>query len=118
MNLRHLFSLCAVVALPVAALAQTPPPAAAPVTAVPAPAAAPATPSGCEKPPAYVGTSASDDAKRAWQKSLDTFSACIRKFSDEQRGVAELAIRSGNDAVAEYNAVVQSVRDQLAKPKG
>ncbi len=102
MKLAHLLSVCAIAALPCVVLAQAPAPM--------APAKSP-----CEKPDAFPGNLGSDSAKRNWQKSLDAYGVCIKKFSEEQRAIAEAAIKAGNDAVADYNAAVQTAKDEIAK---
>ncbi|MBS0319956.1 MAG: hypothetical protein JSR18_05395 [Proteobacteria bacterium] len=83
--------------------------------AAPAASAAAATKNPCDKPDPFPGKLASDRQKTTWQKSLDAYGVCIKKFSDEQRAIAESAIKAGNDAVAEYNAVVQNAKDEIAK---
>ena len=70
---------------------------------------------GCVKPDEFPGRLASENAKKSWTKSLDIYGECIKKFAAEQRQVADAAIKAGNEAVDEYNAIVTKAREAVDK---
>jgi hypothetical protein len=112
MKLRHILSLGLVACAPALAFAQ-----ATPTASAAALSGAPVTKNPCDKPDAFPGNLASEKQQRAWQKTMDAYGACTKKFADEQRAIAESAIKAGNDAVSEYNAEVQKAKDEIEKAK-
>jgi hypothetical protein len=69
----------------------------------------------CEKPEDYPGRLASDARRKAWQSSMDAYGACIKKYTADQRAIVDAAMKAGNDAVEEYNAVVAKAKDAIEK---
>jgi hypothetical protein len=106
MKFRQLLPLCALALLPVsAAWSQTP-----------AAAAAATTKNPCVKPDEYPGGRVStDNQRKQWQKTMDTYGACIKTFIDEQRAITEAATKSANEAVGEYNAVAAKAKEEMQK---
>lgn len=95
--------VCAMVALP--AWAQS--------TAAPAAAAK----NPCAKPGEYPGKLASDNQRRGWQKSMDEYGNCVKKYAADQRSIVDSAMKAGNDAVEEYNGVVTRAKEAMEKEK-
>lgn len=106
MKLRQLFPLCLLALLPLStAWAQTP--AAAPPPIVKNP---------CVKPDEYPGGRVSTDTQRKqWQKTMDTYGACIKAFIEQQRAITESATKSANEAVTEYNAVAAKAKEEIQR---
>ncbi len=71
----------------------------------------------CQKPDEYPGKLASDARRRAWQKTMDDYGACIKKYAADQRAIVDAAMKAGNDAVEEYNGVVTQAKEALEKAK-
>ncbi len=71
----------------------------------------------CEKPDEYPGRLASDQRLRTWQKTMETYGNCVKKYADEQRVIAEAATKAGNDAVTEYNALAAKAKEAIEKTK-
>ena len=69
----------------------------------------------CVKPDDYPGRLASDGSRRNWQKSMDTYGDCVKKFTTEQRLLADTAMKSANDAIEEYNAVITKAKEAVEK---
>ena len=90
------------------AFAQTPAPAAAPAD-MPKPK--------CEAPGDYPSKLSSDNQRRMWGKSRDTYLECMKKFIAEQQAAAEPHIKAGNAAIADYNAAIKRFNDQMEAPQ-
>ena len=71
----------------------------------------------CEKPDEYPGKLASDGMIKAWNKSMDTYGVCIKKFAADQKAIVDAAMKAGNDAVEEYNAAVNKAKEAMEKAK-
>ncbi|MEO6929122.1 MAG: hypothetical protein ABI190_08150, partial [Casimicrobiaceae bacterium] len=71
----------------------------------------------CDKPDDYPGHLASDQRLRGWQKTMETYGNCVKKYADEQRAIAESATKAGNDAVTEYNALAAKAKEAIEKSK-
>ncbi|HEV8502630.1 MAG TPA: hypothetical protein VGR63_13715 [Casimicrobiaceae bacterium] len=71
----------------------------------------------CAHPEDYPGRLASDTRRKAWQKSMDEYGNCIKKFAADQRAIADAAVKAGNDAVEEYNAVANKAKEAIEKSK-
>ena len=112
MRLRHILPLGLLACAPAVTFAQ-----ATPTASAAALSGTPVAANPCEKPEAFPGNLATDKQQRAWQKTMDTYGACTKKFADEQRAIAESAIKAGNDAVSEYNAAVQKAKAEIEKAK-
>jgi hypothetical protein len=67
----------------------------------------------CSKPGEFPGRLASDRQIRAWQNELKAYGECVKKFADDQKAISELAIKAGNAAVEEYNAIVKAATDEM-----
>ncbi len=90
------------------AFAQTPAPAAAPAD-MPKPK--------CEAPGDYPSKLSSDNQRRMWGKSRDTYLECMKKFITEQQAAAEPHIKAGNAAIADYNAAIKRFNEQMEAPQ-
>jgi hypothetical protein len=71
----------------------------------------------CDKPEDYPGKLASDTRRRTWQKSMDDYGNCVKKYAADQRAIVDAAMKAGNEAVEEYNAVVTKAKDAMEKSK-
>jgi hypothetical protein len=99
----------ATLALASSALAQTP---------APAPAAANA--SNCAKPDDHPGRLASDRQRAGWEKEVQAWQECMKKYvgevqakADQAVKVANAAVAESNAAVAEYNNTVKTIQAQV-----
>jgi len=98
------------------ATAQTPPPAAA------APASADA--SQCTKPDPHPGRLASSEKMRGWNKEVQTWQECMKKYIGDLQAKADAAVKtanaavaSSNGAIAAYNATVKDLQAQADAAK-
>jgi len=98
----------------VAAMSQQP---AAPAAA-PAATSAPVPRPACTKPGEFPGNLASDNQRRAWQKSYVEYVDCLKKFIGEQQALAEPHVKASNDAINEYNEGVKAYNAEIEKAKG
>jgi hypothetical protein len=98
-----------------AAPASPAPPSAAPA---PAKAAAPTPKHNCAKPSEFPGNLASDNQRRAWQKSYVDYVECLKTFVKEQQGLAEPHVRASNEAIEEHNNAIKDYNAQIEKAKG
>jgi hypothetical protein len=71
----------------------------------------------CDKPDEYPGKLASDNRRRAWQKTMDEYGACVKKYAADQRAIVDAAMKAGNEAVEEYNGVVNKAKEAIEKTK-
>jgi hypothetical protein len=69
----------------------------------------------CVKPDDFPGRLASENARRSWTKTMDAYGECIKKYAADQRAIADAALKSGNEAIEEYNAVVAKARSDSEK---
>lgn len=100
----------ALLVLATAVQAQQPAPAPA---APAASAAAPMPAHACQKPGEHPGRLASDNQQRAWVKNVNGYLECLKKFVDEQQGIAQPLLArakphmdAANGTVDEYNKAV------------
>jgi len=107
-------------ALPLAS-AQTPAPAAAPASASTAPAAAEKE---CGKPDPHPGRLASTEKMRGWNKDINTWQECMKKFIGGLQAKADSAVKEANTAVADsnpaiaaYNTTVKELQSQAEAAK-
>lgn len=91
------------------------------ITALPASAqSAPASPvtipqNTCVKPDDYPGNLATNRHRKEWQKTMDDYGECVKKYAANQRAIVEAAMKAGNDAVEEYNVVVNKAKAAIGK---
>lgn len=71
----------------------------------------------CSKPEEYPGHLASQTRVKAWQKQMDDYGTCIKKYTADQRAIADAAVKAGNDAVEEYNQVANKAKEAIEKSK-
>lgn len=73
----------------------------------------------CAKPDEFPGrlASTSKTVMDAWNKSMDNYGACIKKFAAEQKAIVDAAMKAGNEAVEEYNATVTKAKESMEKAK-
>ena len=110
-----------------APMAQQPAAPASPAPASPAPAspamapaksAAPTPKHNCVKPSEFPGNLASDNQRRAWQKSYVDYVECLKTFVKEQQALAEPHVRASNEAIEEHNNAIKDYNSQIEKAKG
>lgn len=63
----------------------------------------------CVKPEA-PSKFASDSRQKQFRKEVDALKACMVKYGEDQRKLAEAAIAAGNAAIQEYNEFVKSLQ--------
>ena len=83
----------------------------------PAAAPAPAKASTCTKPDAFPGRLASDNAKRAWQKDVNTWQECMKKYVGDMQAEANNAVKAANAAIDEYNTAAREFQKQVDAAK-
>lgn len=72
----------------------------------PTPAAAPADASQCGKPDPHPGRLASNEKMRGWNKEVNQWQDCMKKYIAELQQKADTAVKSANSAVADSNAAI------------
>ncbi len=87
-----------------AAWAQTATPAAA------APLAVDSKPD-CGEKPDYPGRLASDAQRRNWQKAANTYIECLKKYVTAKQEVAQVYMKSANEAIDQYNAAIKELEE-------
>lgn len=117
------FRLAAALALAAAttvATAQT----SAPAAAAPASTAPAAAEKECGKPDAHPGRLASNEKMRGWNKDINTWQECMKKFIGGLQTKADAAVKEANTAVADsnaaiaaYNATVKELQSQAEAAK-
>jgi len=83
----------------------------------PAAAPAPAKASTCTKPDAFPGRLATDNAKRAWQKDVNTWQECMKKYVGDMQAEANNAVKAANAAIDEYNTAAREFQKQVDAAK-
>ena len=83
----------------------------------PAATPAPAKSSGCTKPDAFPGKLASDNAKRAWQKDVNAWQECMKKYVGDMQAEANNAVKAANAAIDEYNTAAREFQKQVDAAK-
>lgn len=113
---RFILAALASVAFAGGTFAQTPPAAAAPPAAPNA--------SNCPKPDAHPGRLSSDRQRRGWDKEVQTWQDCMKKYvleaqakADEAVKLANAAVAVSNAAVNEYNETVKVIQAQIEAVK-
>ena len=106
-------------AAPASAAPATPGPGPAPASPATAPAksAAPTPKHDCVKPSEFPGNLASDNQRRAWQKSYVDYVECLKTFVKEQQALAEPHVRASNEAIEEHNNAIKDYNAQVEKAK-
>jgi hypothetical protein len=101
--------LAAVAAFAVASIAGAQTPAAPAAPATPATAAAPAAEaSQCAKPDPHPGRIASNEKLRGWNKEVQTWQECMKKYIGDLQARADTAVKAANAAVADSNGAIAS----------
>ena len=60
----------------------------------------------CAKPDPHPGRLASDQRLRSWNKEVNTWQECMKKYIAVVQAKADEAVKTANAAVAESNAAV------------
>jgi hypothetical protein len=71
----------------------------------------------CVKPEEYPGRLASDTRQKTWQKSMEAYGECVKKFVADQKVIIDAATKAGNDAIEEYNALRNKAQAAIDKSK-
>ena len=71
-----------------------------------APSAAAADASTCGKPDPHPGRLASNEKMRGWNKEVQTWQECMKKYIGELQAKADAAVKTANAAVADSNAAI------------
>ena len=61
----------------------------------------------CGEKPDYPGKLASENQRRAWTKSANTYIDCLKKYVTAKQEVAQQYMKSANDAIDSYNAAIK-----------
>jgi hypothetical protein len=80
-------------------------------------AAAVARPS-CTKPGEHPGPSASDDRRKGWQREVDTYAECLKRYIEDQKAIANAHVRAANSAIDTFNAHMAEFKEQLRRAAG
>ncbi len=80
-----------------------------------APAGAVSKPA-CKKPE-FPGKLASETQKRAFNKDIEGFADCIKKYVAEQQKIADDHIKAANQAAADYNNAVKELQSEINEAK-
>jgi hypothetical protein len=87
------------------------------------PAAAPDA-STCGKPDPHPGRLASNEKMRGWNKEVQAWQECMKKYIGELQAKADAAVKTANAAVADsnnaiaaYNATVKDLQAQADAAK-
>ena len=101
--------------------------AAASFAAAQTPAAAPAadaSSASCAKPDPHPGRLASNEKMRGWNKEVQAWQECMKKYIGELQAKADAAVKTANAAVADsnnaiagYNATVKELQAQADAAK-
>ena len=83
----------------------------------PAAAPAPAKAAACPKPDAFPGRLASDNAKRAWQKDVNTWQECMKKYVGDMQTEANNAVKAANAAIDDFNTAAREFQKQIDAAK-
>jgi hypothetical protein len=67
----------------------------------------------CESPGDYPGRMASDNQKRSWQKGVNAYLDCLKKFVADTQALADPYIKAANAAIEEYNSATKKFNDQI-----
>jgi len=83
------------------------------------PAAAPADTPQCAKPDSHPGRLASTEKMRGWNKDVQGWQECMKKYIGDLQAKADAAVKAANTAVADsnnaiaaYNATVKDLQAQ------
>ena len=71
-------------------------------------AQSPAADAQCAKPDAHPGRLASEQKLRSWNKDVNTWQECMKKYIAGIQAKADEAVKTANAAVAESNAAVNA----------
>lgn len=91
------------------------------VAQTPAPAA---DTSNCAKPDPHPGRLASNEKMRGWNKDVQAWQECMKKYIGDLQAKADAAVKTANAAVADsnnaiaaYNATVKDLQGQADAAK-
>ena len=70
----------------------------------------------CTKPQ-YPGRLASENQKKSFNKDVEGYAACIKKYVGEQQKIADDHIKAANAAAAEYNDAVKQMQADIDAAK-
>lgn len=103
---RTAVTFAALLILPFAAAAQTPPPQTPPADAATPAATAPnpnAPKPACSRQAEYPGKLATDQQKRNWQREFTAYVDCMKKFIEDQKTQGDLHYEAARAAIATVN---------------
>jgi len=70
----------------------------------------------CSKPQ-FPGRLASENAKKTFNKDVETYAQCIKKYVADQQKLADDHIKAANAAAADYNNAVKELQSEIDKAK-
>lgn len=70
----------------------------------------------CKKPE-FPGKLASENQKKAFNKDIESFADCIKKYVAEQQKIADEHIKAANQAAADYNSAVKEIQSEINEAK-
>lgn len=100
------------------AAAQAPAPAPAAAAAAAASTAPAAAEKECGKPDPHPGRLASNEKMRGWNKEINTWQECMKKFIGGLQSRADAAVKEANVAVADSNAAIAAYNNTVKELQG
>ncbi|HZQ63004.1 MAG TPA: hypothetical protein VFC24_16735 [Casimicrobiaceae bacterium] len=70
----------------------------------------------CTKPQ-FPGRLASEAQKKSFNKDVETYAQCIKKYVSDQQKLADDHIKAANAAAADYNNAVKELQSEIDKAK-
>ncbi len=67
--------------------------------------------SKCTKPDDFPGRLASDRRIKEWQTNYTEYGACVKKYTEDLRAIADAAMKAANEAVDEFNVYTKAVQE-------
>lgn len=67
--------------------------------------------------PQYPGKLASENQKRSFNKDVEGYAGCIKKYVSDQQKLADDHIKAANAAAAEYNDAVKQIQAEIDASK-
>ncbi|MEP7207818.1 MAG: hypothetical protein ABI920_12835 [Casimicrobiaceae bacterium] len=69
------------------------------------------------KRPEYPGKGGTEVQKRTFNKDIEVYAECIKKYVAEQQRLADDHIKAANSAASEYNTTVKQIQAEIDAAK-
>ncbi len=69
------------------------------------------------KRPEFPGRLASESQKRTFNKDIESYAECIKKYVADQQKIADDHIKAANQAAADYNNTVKQIQAEIDAAK-